>query len=50
MYMAPGMDDGDIISQKEVEITNTDTASTLHDKLSKLGSIEWEKTKWNSEW
>ena len=38
MYMAPGMDDGDIISQEEVEITNTDTASTLHDKLSKLGS------------
>ena len=38
MYMAPGMDDGDIISQKEVDITDTDTASTLHDKLSKLGS------------
>ena len=38
MYMAPGMDDGDIISQKEVEITDIDTASTLHDKLSKLGS------------
>lgn len=38
MYMAPGMDDGDIISQKEIEITNTDTASTLHDKLSILGS------------
>ena len=38
MYMAPGMDDGDIISQREIEITNTDTASTLHDKLSKLGS------------
>ncbi|MBR6690516.1 MAG: methionyl-tRNA formyltransferase [Bacilli bacterium] len=38
MYMAPGMDDGDMISQKEVEITDIDTASTLHDKLSKLGS------------
>lgn len=38
MYMAPGMDDGDIISQKEIEITDIDTASTLHDKLSKLGS------------
>ena len=38
MYMAPGMDDGDIISQKEIEILDTDTASTLHDKLSKLGS------------
>lgn len=38
MYMAPGMDDGDIISSVEVEILDTDTASTLHDKLSKLGS------------
>lgn len=38
MYMAPGMDDGDIISQKEIDILNTDTASSLHDKLSKLGS------------
>lgn len=38
MYMAPGMDDGDIITQKEIEITDVETASTLHDKLSKLGS------------
>ena len=38
MYMAPGMDDGDIITQDRVEITDVDTASTLHDKLSKLGS------------
>lgn len=38
MYMAEGMDDGDIISQEEVEITSVDTASTLHDKLSLLGS------------
>lgn len=38
MYMAPGMDDGDIISQSEIPIEETDTASTLHDKLSKLGS------------
>ena len=38
MYMAPGMDDGDIIVQKEIEISEIDTASTLHDKLSKLGS------------
>ena len=38
MYMAPGMDDGDIITQDRVEITNEDTAATLHDKLSKLGS------------
>lgn len=37
MYMAPGMDDGDIISQEEIEIAYNDTASTLHDKLSILG-------------
>ena len=38
MYMAEGMDDGDIIKQEEIEILETDTASTLHDKLSILGS------------
>lgn len=38
MYMAPGMDDGDIITQEEVEITDTDTASTLSDKLTNLGA------------
>ena len=38
MYMAEGMDTGDIIAQKEIEIADIDTASTLHDKLSKLGS------------
>ena len=37
MYMAPGMDDGDIISQEEIEITYEETTSTLHDKLSILG-------------
>ena len=38
MYMAPGMDDGDIITQSEVEITDTDTASTLSNKLTNLGA------------
>ena len=38
MYMAKGMDDGDIIEQRELDILDTDTASILHDKLSKLGS------------
>lgn len=38
MYMDVGMDDGDIITQREIEITDTETASSLHDKLSKLGS------------
>ena len=37
MYMSPRMDEGDIISQKEIEILDTDTASSLHDKLSLLG-------------
>ena len=38
MYMAPGMDDGDIITQSEVEITDEDTASTLSSKLNTLGA------------
>lgn len=37
MYMARGMDSGDIISQKEVMIEDSDTASTLHDKLKVIG-------------
>ena len=37
MYMNSRMDEGDIISQREIEITDTDTAATLHDKLSILG-------------
>ena len=38
MYMEAGMDSGDIISQKEIDILDTDTAETLFDKLSVLGS------------
>ena len=37
MYMNEGMDKGDIISQREIVIEDTDTAETLHDKLSILG-------------
>ena len=37
MYMDQDMDAGDIISQKKVEITDTDTAESLHDKLAVLG-------------
>ncbi len=37
MYMSKEMDAGDIISSKEIEIDDDDTASTLHDKLSILG-------------
>ena len=38
MYMASGMDSGDIIKQREVEILDTDTAESLFDKLSIIGS------------
>lgn len=37
MYMDVGMDDGDIISQKEVLIDKNDTLGSLEDKLSILG-------------
>lgn len=37
MYMSKEMDAGDIISSREIEISDDDTASTLHDKLSILG-------------
>lgn len=37
MHMSPKLDQGDIISQESIEITDTDTAETLHDKLSILG-------------
>lgn len=38
MYMNTKMDEGDIIAQSEVEITETETASSLHNKLSILGA------------
>ena len=38
MYMAPGMDDGDIIKQSKVSILDNDNINTLSDKLSILGS------------
>jgi UDP-4-amino-4-deoxy-L-arabinose formyltransferase / UDP-glucuronic acid dehydrogenase (UDP-4-keto-hexauronic acid decarboxylating) len=31
-YMTPRADDGDIVSQKQIPISDTDTARTLHDK------------------
>jgi len=37
MYMSTGMDEGDIISQKEIAIEYDDTAESLHDKLAILG-------------
>jgi methionyl-tRNA formyltransferase len=38
MYMGLKMDNGDIISQKSIEIEKTDNVGTLHDKLSLLGA------------
>ena len=37
MYMDVGMDDGDIISQREIPILDTDNLESVHDKLSVLG-------------
>jgi len=37
MYMNTGMDEGDIISQREIPIEYDDTAESLHDKLAVLG-------------
>jgi len=38
MYMASGMDDGDIISQESISIEDSDNVGTIHDKLSVIGS------------
>lgn len=38
MYMAEGLDSGDIISQREIPILEEDDTGSLHDKLSRLGS------------
>lgn len=38
MHMNPKLDQGDIISQAKIPIEDTDTASSLHKKLSILGS------------
>lgn len=37
MYMAPGMDDGDIIKQSSIDIDVNDNVGIIHDKLSILG-------------
>ena len=38
MHMDYGMDNGDIIEQRKIEILDNDTAETLFDKLSNLGA------------
>ena len=37
MYMAPGKDDGDIITQRSGEIKDADNVGIIHDKLSIMG-------------
>lgn len=37
MHMSAGMDEGDIITQKEINIDYEDTAESLHDKLATVG-------------
>lgn len=44
MYMAEGMDDGDIISQESTSITDDDNVGTLHDRLSQMGANLLAKT------
>ncbi len=43
MYMAPGMDDGDIITQESIKIGFEDSVGVIHDKLSILGRDLLEK-------
>jgi methionyl-tRNA formyltransferase len=38
MYMAEGLDTGDIIAQRATPIALDDTASTLHDRLAEMGA------------
>lgn len=38
MYMAEKLDAGDILTRREVPITEDDTVGTLHDKLSSVGA------------
>ena len=38
MKMAKGLDSGDIIIKKAIQITDNDDSTTIHDKLSKMGS------------
>lgn len=44
MYMDEKMDTGDIISQESIDILDSDTVGTLHDKLSIMGANLLDKT------
>ncbi len=38
MFMAEGMDTGDMILKKEIPVNSSDTGGSLHDKLAKVGA------------
>lgn len=44
MHMDVGMDTGDMIESRKIEITESDNVGTLHDKLSHLGAILLKET------
>lgn len=44
MYMDKGLDTGDIIMKKEIEIGENETAEELHDRLSELGASVLSET------
>lgn len=44
MYMDKGLDTGDIISQEELPILDSDNVGTLHDKLSDMGASLLKET------
>ncbi len=44
MLMDEGIDTGDMLLVKEIEITNTDTYETLHDKMALVGAITLSDT------
>lgn len=44
MYMAKGIDTGDMILKSETDILETDTAGSLHDKLAILGAENLSQT------
>lgn len=44
MFMSEGMDDGDIILQKEVAIGREDTAGSLYDRLAQEGAVLLSET------
>ena len=44
MYMAKGLDTGDMISSAEIEIADDDTTESLTEKLSQIGAQEIVKT------